>query len=140
MGKYMDIHHLSFAYGMGYITFLANAFSLNPAKKYYQQLFKRKTYLVHCFICGLIAVFGFYRVIKVNSHDGGFIMPLYFLVFFKLFDLLSQKKMGRHIILAYRGDNFPNEYVWWFDGLLGFLLICISFLLPILFSLYIGKK
>jgi len=117
--------------GLGYIFCMLTLFSSNPRKKYYNQLFKRKTFLVHVVFALLLASFGVYRTKYVDTREVAYFTPLLFLIAFRLFDSIIFKTEGRHILVVTRGDWRPSEHKWWKDGLFTVLSVIIPFLLSV---------
>jgi len=122
--------------GLGYISFIFMAFSFDPKKKYYHRLFKPGTYLFHLTLCFLVAVFGYYRITVFDSREVCFLMPLAFIIIFRVFDFIVVKVEGRHILVVTRGDKKPNEYKWWIDG----TFTLLSAIIPFLLSLVLASK
>jgi hypothetical protein len=133
-------HVLFFIIGICIFIELTFGFETNPNRKLYNYLFKPNVFFICLFICLLIAVVGFRSYNGTDSKvQIGFLIPLHYVLVFKLVDSVSERVNGRHIIISARGDNRPSEYSW-LDTLLSVILLFTSVILPMLEVLFLLPK
>jgi hypothetical protein len=131
---------ISIAMGIGYMILMLMAFSLNPEKKYYHQLFKLPVYLFHIALAAIPASYGVTRLKHDDFGAEGYLLPLLFLIVFRLADLVVVMSQGRHILVVTRGDDKPASYKWWVDGILSVLSVIVPFLLALLISTFLQQR
>jgi hypothetical protein len=111
---------------------LTIGFESDPEKKLYNYLFNPYIYWSLLVISIGFALFRFldFRNSALGSISW-YLIPVHYLILFKILNVISYSLNKRNFIIASRGDIRPPEYNWT-DMTLSLLLICLSVILPIL--------
>jgi len=127
---------LSIILGFSYIFYCAYGFETKPAKKFYNKLLYRQTFLAHSIATLGLFGYGYYRCSNGHYQETFYFAPFIFLIGLVFFNWLTTVATERNIIISTRWDSKPPQYKWYIDGLFSFLIVFI----PIVSCGYVMNK
>jgi len=114
------------------ILFLLGGKNSNPMTFRYNKIFNpdfyTRIYIILCFVLGLIGIY--FRDFNIALYYSSPLFLIFFLIFFNQIIRLIFK---RNIIISTRWDFKPKK-INVLDGVLGFLIIILPFLIPIIYN------
>ncbi len=130
--KYIIISVFSFAYYMYAVAFSGK----RTGQKYYQKILDPQKFLWHFAAAALLLIpaYGLAR-----NYDPVYFMlssPFIFLLILQFSNWITKTLYARNVILLYKGDVKPGEFVWYVDGVLSALCLIIPMITPGLLSNY----
>ncbi len=126
--KFLDI--LPFFISSGYILFMLSGRSLNPKTFRYNKLVNSDYFYKQLFFSLLLSFVALFFFKRINSFSL-FFTPIIFIICFKLINPLFIKHYNRNIYISTRHDFKPKNHTI-YDGIVGFLIVLVSIMLPLI--------
>lgn len=131
---FMAAYLLNFAY-VYYLVMWGD----RPEKKFYHKLLEPNTFAIHLSATGILAIIGILLGRRYDQLYAMLIAPMAGILLLFTLNWMVKTALGRNMLLRYRGDRNPREFIWYVDGILSIVVIMANVFMPILLMHYFDR-